>query len=197
MSKDKEDKVKFACMRSTVKDSKFRQDIKNSSKEFGFKTVGKSDKLFVFEAPIDLLSHATISKIQGKDWKNDNRVSLGGLSDKALARFLDDYNHVKEIVLFLDNDKVGLETAKKITEKYENDYKVSVFTSKEKDLNETLVKFKLEKETNKSVKINDFIKALNLGKKSLSERLKEKKIEAEKINQNREKDIAKSKGKSL
>ena len=77
LGKDKENNVKFACIRGTNENSKFRQDIKNSEKDYGFKTVGKSNRLFVFEAPIDLLSHATLTKIQGEDWQKDNRVSLG------------------------------------------------------------------------------------------------------------------------
>ena len=161
VSKDKENKVKFACVRSTSINSNFRQDVKNSSKEYGFKTVGTSNRLFVFEAPIDLLSHATISKMQGNDWKKDNRIALGGVSDKALNKFLEENNHIKEIVFFLDSDSAGIENSKKMAKKYGNDYNVKIFTSsKGKDLNETLVTYKKEKEIDKSLKINNFIKKL-------------------------------------
>ena len=163
VSKDKENKIKFACVRSTNPNSSFRQDVKNSTKEYGFKTIGKSDKLFVFEAPIDLLSHATISKMQGKDWKEDNRIALGGVSDRALSKFLEDNNHIKEIILFLDNDETGIENAKKIAKKYGNDYNVKIFTSsKGKDLNETLITYKNEKIVDDKLKIKDFIKGIKL-----------------------------------
>lgn len=161
VSKDKENNVKFACVRSTSENSSFRQDVKNSAKEYGFKTVGKSNKLFVFEAPIDLLSHATISKMQGKDWKNDNRISLGGTSDKALNKFLEENNHIKEIVFFLDNDSAGIENSKKMAKKYGNDYKVEIFHStKGKDLNEMLLNYKDEKEINNDLNLKDFIEKI-------------------------------------
>lgn len=161
VSKDNNNQVKFACVRSTSENSSFRQDVKNSAKEYGFKTVGKSNKLFVFEAPIDLLSHATISKMQGKDWKNDNRISLGGTSDKALNKFLEENNHIKEIVFFLDNDSAGIENSKKMAKKYGNDYKVEIFHStKGKDLNEMLLNYKDEKEINNDLNLKDFIEKI-------------------------------------
>lgn len=159
ISKDKENNVKFACVRSTSHSS-FKQDITNSNKEYGFKTVGKSNKLFVFEAPIDLLSHATISKMQGREWQEDNRISLGGVSDKALEQFLKDNQNITEIVLFLDNDETGLKNAQKIAQKYGNDYNIKIFTSTEKDLNETLITYQNEKKSNENLKINSFVKQL-------------------------------------
>ena len=161
LSKDKDDKVKYACVRSTNQNSTFKQDIENSNKDYGFKTVGKSDKLFVFEAPIDLLSHATISKMQGKDWKEDNRIALCCAFDKSLSKFLEENNHIKEIILFLDNDETGIKNAQKIMQKYGNDYNIKIFTSqKGKDLNEVLVNYKIEKNLHKDLKINTFIKEL-------------------------------------
>lgn len=106
LSKDKENNVKYASKRSTLTSNSFRQDVTNSNKEFGFKTVGNSNKLFVFESPIDLISHCTLSKMQGKNWKEDNRISLGGVSDVALKRFLQENENIKEIVLFLDETAI-------------------------------------------------------------------------------------------
>lgn len=157
LSKDKENNVKYASKRSTLTSNSFRQDVTNSDKQYGFKTVGNSDKVFVFESPIDLLSHCTFSKMQGKNWKEDNRISLGGVSDIALKKFLEEKQNIKEIVLFLDNDKTGVENSNKICKKYGLDYKVSIFTTEYKDLNETLLKFKEEKLQNKNIKLNDFI----------------------------------------
>ena len=162
VSKDKENNVKFACVRSTSENSSFRQDVKNSIKEYGFKTVGTSNRLFVFEAPIDLLSHATISKMQGKDWKKDNRISLGGTSDKALNKFLEENKNIKEIVFFLDNDSAGIESSKKMAKKYGKDYNVKIFHStKAKDLNEMLLNYKKEKQLGNNVSLDSFIEKLD------------------------------------
>lgn len=157
LSKDKENKVRYVNKRSTLTNSSFKQDVPNSNKEYGFKTTGKSDKVYVFESPIDLLSHATVCKMQGKDWKNDNRVSLGGFADNALKKFLEDNENIKEIALFLDNDETGLRHTNRICKKYGLDYKVSMFIPKYKDLNETLIRFNKEKAENKDIKFEDYI----------------------------------------
>lgn len=171
LSKDKENNVKYASKRSTLTNNSFRQDVSNSDKQYGFKITGNSDKLFVFESPIDLLSHCTLSKMQGNDWKKDNRISLGGVSDVALKKFLEENQNIKEIVLLLDNDKTGIESANKICKKYGLDYKVNIFTSKYKDLNETLVKFKEEKFKNENIKLNDYI--INLKNPFIEPKLKD------------------------
>lgn len=160
LSKDKNDVVKYASKRSTLTNSSFRQDISNSNKEYGFKMIGESEKVFVFESPIDLLSHATISKVQGYSWKKDSRVSLGGVSDIALKKFLEENKNIEEIILFLDNDAVGVENANKICKKYEINYKVSIFRSKHKDLNETLVELTKVRE-NKDIRLKDYIMKVN------------------------------------
>ena len=163
LGKDKENNVKFACIRGTNENGKFRQDVKNSEKDYGFKTVGKSNRLFVFEAPIDLLSHATLSKMQGEDWQKDNRVSLGGTSDKALSKFLEENKNIEEIVLFLDNDDAGRENAKKIAKKYNNNYNVKIFFSvKGKDINEMLLNYNKEKELDNNVSLKEFIKEMKI-----------------------------------
>lgn len=155
---DKENKEKYAYKRSTLKDNNFKGEATGSQKEFAFKYLGKNiDKVFVFEAPIDLVSHMTLSKINNNDFRNDTRLSLGGVSDKALARHLKDYN-VKEIVFFLDNDIAGLTATKELYKKYKEDYKISIFKSSEKDLNETLIKYKEDKIKDESVTLKSYIK---------------------------------------
>ena len=65
----------------------FRLDVKGSDKAFNFCCRGEGDRLFVFEAPIDLLSFLCLFK---KDWQKQSCLSLGGEGEKALVRFLSD-----------------------------------------------------------------------------------------------------------
>ncbi len=60
--------------------------------------------MFVFEAPIDLLSFLCLFK---KGWQKQSYFSLGGVGDKALLRFLSDRPNIKTVYLCLDSDKAG------------------------------------------------------------------------------------------
>lgn len=69
--------------------------------------TGRSQRVYEFEAPIDAMSHATLCKMQGIDWRKDYRVSEGCLSSRALRHFLEHHPEIKEIVLCYDNDVDG------------------------------------------------------------------------------------------
>ena len=107
-----ERKPKYCALRG-LGASGFRQDVKNSDKTYGFSMVGTSDRVFCFESPIDLLSHATLCKLNGINYTEDSRISEGCLSNKALARFLKDNTHIKEIVFCFDNDLNGMDFDKR------------------------------------------------------------------------------------
>ena len=51
--------------------------MKGSDKAFNFCYRGEGERLFVFEAPIDLLSFLCLFK---KDWQKQSYLSLGGVS---------------------------------------------------------------------------------------------------------------------
>ena len=63
----------------------FRMDVLGSDKahNFAYRSDGKS--LFVFEAPIDLISFIALYP---KNWKSRNYLSLGGIGAKSLEGFL-------------------------------------------------------------------------------------------------------------
>lgn len=82
----------------------FRLDVKGSDKAFNFCYRGEGEKLFVFEAPIDLLSFLCLFK---KNWQKQSYLSLGGVGERALLRFLSDRPNVKTVYLCLDSDETG------------------------------------------------------------------------------------------
>ena len=85
--------------------------MKGSDKAFNFCYRGEGEKLFVFEAPVDLLSFLCLFK---KDWQKHSYLSLGGVGEKALVRFLSDRPSVKTIYLCLDSDEAGNEACSRI-----------------------------------------------------------------------------------
>ena len=163
LGKDNENNVKYAMQRSTLTESTYKGDCENSDKNFGFRINSQNncDKVCVFESAIDLITHATISKHIGKDWKDINRVSLGCLSFKAMDNFLKDNNHIKEINLFLDNDEAGQENAQKFYNQYKDNYKINIIQVKSKDLNQTWQDYLKDKELNNNIKISGYLKCLN------------------------------------
>ena len=100
---------RYAHQRGTT--GNFRLDVKGSDKAFNFCYRGEGEKLFVFEAPVDLLSFLCLFK---KDWQKHSYLSLGGVGEKALVRFLSDRPSVKTIYLCLDSDEAGNEACSRI-----------------------------------------------------------------------------------
>lgn len=114
---DKDGKARYANLRGI--DSDFIGDANGSDKRysFGIPAVGKSDTLHLFESAIDLLSFGTLLRMEGIDWRRDNLLSLAGVykprnrvEDSTLPAALKQYlsdNHIRKVVLRLDNDCAG------------------------------------------------------------------------------------------
>ena len=75
---------RYAHCRGTG-ETKYRGDVAESDKSYGFCHRGTDNQLFVFEAAIDLLSFIQLFP---KDWKKRSYLSLGGISSAALMAFL-------------------------------------------------------------------------------------------------------------
>lgn len=95
----------------------FKGEVQSSDKTCGFVMPGTSQKVYVFESPIDAMSHAALYKMESLEWKKDYRLSLCCTWDGALERFLKSHE-IKEIMLCLDNDTGGNTASDKYLEKY-------------------------------------------------------------------------------
>lgn len=138
VGRDKEGNAHHASIRSTNTVGKvFKQDVPGSQKAYSFNIPGDSGTLNVFEAPIDLLSYVSLQKLLGKQTR-DSYLSLGGVTDKALERFLQDYD-VEKIRVCTDADEAGEKAVARIYEKYHERYKVTRHRPEHKDFNEDLM----------------------------------------------------------
>ena len=109
---DKDGVPKSACKKTTAEQTKgFRMTVAGSDCRYGFCWRGDSNKLYVFEAAIDLMSFITLKNY---DWKTDSFLALDGLSSKPLLQFLEDQKNIFEIFLCLDYDAAGIETCDKL-----------------------------------------------------------------------------------
>lgn len=134
VGKDEKGVSRYAHCRGTAE--KFRMDVTGSDKSYGFCYRGKGKELFVFESPIDLLSHIALYPA---GWRNQNYLSLGGVSPKALEHFLSERTDIESIFIATDNDEAGNRAAEKLAELIPKEKSVYRFLPQSKDWNEDLV----------------------------------------------------------
>lgn len=89
----------------------YKGNIDSSNPCYSFNRKGTSDRLYVFEAPIDLLSFISLHK--NSDWQKHSFVALCGLSEQAMMKQLDNNENLTTVVLCLDNDTAGHKAADK------------------------------------------------------------------------------------
>ena len=113
VGRDENNKPKYAAERSTQGDSK--KDVAGSDKQYSFCLPPDKHNTFlaVFESPIDALSHKDLINAAGTEWEG-YRLSLGGVSSKALDKFLEQNPEISHIWLCLDKDTAGHEASKRI-----------------------------------------------------------------------------------
>ena len=124
---------RYAHQRGTA--GNFRLDVKGSDKAFNFCYRGEGDRLFVFEAPVDLLSFLCLFK---KAWQKQSYLSLGGVGEKALLRFLSDRPNIKTVYLCLDSDQAGNDACSRLAELVPEGLTVHRLVPLYKDWNEVL-----------------------------------------------------------
>lgn len=124
---------RYAHLRGTA--GNFRQDVAGSDKSCGFRYEGTGNQLFVFEAPIDLLSFICLFP---KGWQTRSCLSLGGVSGRALDSFLSERKDINRIFLCPDSDEAGTEAAARLAEMVNENFTVIRLVPALKDWNEVL-----------------------------------------------------------
>ena len=132
---DESNKPKYAAYRATNQ-SRLMGDCTGSKKQFSFRlTNEESREVHLFECAIDLLSYATLAKMEGRDWHKLNLVSLSGVyspnreTEKSkvpvtLKNLLEKNKNINRIVLHFDNDIAGRKAANALKIKLKDRYEV-------------------------------------------------------------------------
>lgn len=103
---------KQASVRSTLSFGKtFRITVASSDTKYSFSHFGNDEKLFVFEAPIDMLSFITLYP---NDWKNHSYIAMNGIYESAVLKALESHSNLNQIYLCTDNDEGGIEAAERL-----------------------------------------------------------------------------------
>ena len=115
----------------------YKGNVEGSDPKYSFHWIGENDTLYVFEAPVDMLSFITMNK---DGWKQYGYVTLDGVSEHAMLCQLELNPHLKSVVLCLDHDEAGIEAVGRLKDIVsENGYAdISVMQPKHKDWNEDL-----------------------------------------------------------
>ena len=109
--------ARHAHVRSTNSQGKtFRINIEGSDPRYSFHRIGTNGSLFVFEAPIDLLSHISLYP-QG--WQENSYVACCGTSIQPVLKTLEMMPRAETVVLCLDNDEAGQKATARMTEQLE------------------------------------------------------------------------------
>ena len=109
---DENSTPKQASVRSTLSFGKtFRITVANSDTKYSFSHFGNDEKLFVFEAPIDMLSFITLYQ---KDWQQHSYIAMNGVYESAVLKALENHSELKSVYLCTDNDEGGFEAAERL-----------------------------------------------------------------------------------
>ncbi|MDD4492822.1 MAG: DUF3991 and toprim domain-containing protein [Eubacteriales bacterium] len=129
---------RHAHKRGTVFDSGYKGNVDGSLPEYSFHHIGTSDRLYVFEAPVDLLSFLSIYP---EDWQHHSYVALCCTAEHAAIYQLKKNPNLKTVLLCLDHDKAGIEGCYRLAERIRElgpEYAIKMIRPEYKDWNESL-----------------------------------------------------------
>lgn len=134
---DKTGTAQHATLRGIGSKSTFRGNAPNCKAEYSFHWHGKSDMLYLFEAPIDMLSYISMHK---DGWERHSYAACCGVGDSVLFQMMIDNPNIRKVALCLDNDDGGYKAIRRITAKLtEMGIEHEVLVPIRKDWNEDLL----------------------------------------------------------
>ena len=115
----------------------FRITCGGSDTRYSFAHFGENERLYVFEAPIDMLSFLTLYP---KDWQKHSYIAMNGVYENAVLTALKNHSNLSEVILCVDNDEGGIEAVDRLRDILnENGYSnVKRLAPPYKDWNEVL-----------------------------------------------------------
>ena len=111
--------------------------MEGSDPKYSFHHLGRDGSLFVFEAPIDLLSYLTLYP---EEWKDHSYVACCGTSPIPVLTMLQRMNTPQAVYLCLDNDHAGHEASLRMAEQIGERFNIASdrLTPEQKDWNDDL-----------------------------------------------------------
>ena len=91
---------------ATTYGNSFRMTVGGSDTRYSFGHFGISNRLYVFEAPIDLLSFITLYP---DNWQEHSYITLNGVYEHPLIGALETHENLRQIYFCTDNDEGGID----------------------------------------------------------------------------------------
>lgn len=155
---DKDGGPRHASMRGIGSESTYKGNAPNSQPEYSFHWHGQaepapnshtndvknfeyghlrtSNRLYLFEAPIDMLSFISMHK---ENWKEKSYAASCSVSDRVLFQCIKDNPHIEKVYICFDNDAPGQTAAHRIDKKLSDmGIKSEILVPIRKDWNEDL-----------------------------------------------------------
>ena len=111
---DKDSVPRHAHKRGTGSESTYKGNQDGSLPEYSFHWHGSSDRLYLFEAPIDMLSFISMHK---DGWQQHSYAAACSVSDRVLFQMFQDNPDIRRAYLCFDSDEPGQAAAKRISDK--------------------------------------------------------------------------------
>ena len=129
--------ARHAHKRGTNSVSGFKGNVESSQPEYSFHWIGSSGRLYVFEAPVDMLSYITLHP---DGWQKHNHVALCCAGLQAAVYQAQQNTHIREVVICTDYDEAGAEAYYRIKEALAENDRITVRRehSRCKDWNEDI-----------------------------------------------------------
>ena len=101
-----------ASKRSTTTMGKtVKLTVEGSDTKYSFAHYGTSGRLYVFEAPIDMLSYISLHP---DNWQEHSYIAMNGVYESAVLYAMDTHSNIDHVVLCTDNDEGGIDGAERI-----------------------------------------------------------------------------------
>ena len=135
---DEEGVPRHAHKRSTNSYGKaFRLNVEGCNPRYSFHHMGTDESLYVFEAPIDMLSFISLHK---EGWRQHSYAASCGVSDLVMWQMLKDNPQIDTVFLCRDNDERGQTANQRTAEAlFEKGIQHKILIPIRKDWNEDLI----------------------------------------------------------
>lgn len=140
---DEEGIPRHAHKRSTNSYGKaFRLNVEGCDPRYSFHHMGTDESLYVFEAPIDMLSYITLHP---QEWQRHSYVACCGTSIQPVVKMLERMPQIQTVLLCLDNDEAGHLATQRMKAQLEANYTVKRLVPENKDWNDDLTTVREQK----------------------------------------------------
>lgn len=130
-------KAVHAHKRGTGSESTYKGNAEGCDPRYSFHWHGTSNRAYLFEAPIDLLSFISMNK---DGWRDHSYAAACGVSDQVLWQLLSDQPQIDTVFLCMDNDDGGRKAVQRIMPKLqEKGIHTEILVPTHKDWNEDLL----------------------------------------------------------